>query len=75
MNLLLIFVESFFQTSFKGSQLNNGRFIEYLFKPPAKKPPFSRVNLKSDMILEFIIHDPDLLDTEVNVFNNTAPPK
>ncbi|KAL4445529.1 hypothetical protein ABPG74_004603 [Tetrahymena malaccensis] len=58
-----------FKTSYKSSSLNNGKFKENLNKPPAKKPPFLRINPKSDMIIEYIIHDPDLLENEVNEFD------
>ncbi|KAL4491258.1 hypothetical protein ABPG72_021644 [Tetrahymena utriculariae] len=58
-----------FKTSYKSSSLNNGKFKENLNKPPAKKPPFLRIYPKSDMIIEYIIHDPDLLENEVNEFD------
>lgn len=45
--------------------------------PPVKKPPFGVIALKSttraDTVVEYIIHDPDILESELKTYDSSAP--
>lgn len=56
--------------------INNGRFKDSMFAPPLKKAPFGVLALKSatrsDIIVDYLIQDPEVLESELKMFDSVG---